>query len=221
MDIDPKAYPGSLERVVRPCDVAALFCRSDTVYRTISGVDVWDKERNALLWPGGLPVVAHPPCGPWGCLRNKCKERRGERELALWAVQQVRNFGGVLEHPERSTLWQAAGLPDIGCTDNYGGFTLRLDQHWWGHRARKRTLLYICGISLREVPPMPLTLREPTHVVSSGYAPHRGHRHRSAKPEVSKAEREATPEAFAKWLVQVASLCRPNDQAHTPRANEH
>lgn len=42
-----------------------------------------------------------------------------EKALALWAVEQVRKFGGVLEHPKRSTLWPAAGLPEIEERDEY------------------------------------------------------------------------------------------------------
>lgn len=42
--------------------VAALFCRSDSVYKSMPGVDVFDLERDALTWSGGSPVVAHPLC---------------------------------------------------------------------------------------------------------------------------------------------------------------
>lgn len=117
---------------------------------------------------------------------------------------------GVLEHPERSTLWPVAGLPKLGEVDQFGGYSIKVDQHTWGHRARKRTLLYICGTPRRNLPQMPLTLTEPTHVVSSGYAPHPGHRHRSMKPECSKSEREHTPPDFAVWLVELARRCRPS-----------
>lgn len=193
--------------------VAVLFARRDSNYKELPSVGVWDADRDARNFPGGCPVVAHPPCRAWGSLRNKANPRPDEKQLALWAVEQVRRWGGVLEHPERSTLWEAAGLPGVGGFDQWGGFTIKVDQHWWGHRARKRTLLYICGITRREVPRVPLTLTEPTHVVSSGYAPHRGHRHRSAKPEISKAEREHTPPEFAAWLVELAGRCRPNERA--------
>lgn len=42
--------------------VAALFVRADGNYKAMPGVDAWDMERDARLWPGGCPVVAHPPC---------------------------------------------------------------------------------------------------------------------------------------------------------------
>lgn len=200
--------------------VAVLFARPDSIYKTLPGCDVWDAVRNALNWPGGCSVVTHPPCGPWGCLRNKCNATLEEKSLGPWAVEQVRRWGGVLEHPERSTLWQHCNLPMNGDTDAWGGFTLVVCQNWWGHRARKRTLLYVCGIKRRDVPQMPLTLTEATHVVSSGYAPYRGHRHRSCKPEISKAEREHTPIAFARWLVELARRCKGHNEKGQARREE-
>ena len=107
--------------------VAVLFAREDSVYKTLAGCDVYDIERDALTWPGGCPVVAHPPCRAWGQLRYWAKPRPGEKELALWAVEQVQRWGGVLEHPARSTLWPVAGLPEpypAGGFDEWGGWTL-------------------------------------------------------------------------------------------------
>lgn len=70
--------------------VAVLFARSDSIYKSLSDCDVWDIERDARHWPGGCPVVAHPPCRGWGRLRKLAKPTEGERELAIWAVEQVR-----------------------------------------------------------------------------------------------------------------------------------
>lgn len=182
--------------------VAALFVRPDSVYKTLSAVDAWDIERDALRWPGGVPIVAHPPCRAWGGLRHFAKPRPGERDLALWAVDQVRRWGGVLEHPAASMLWPVAGLPAPGERDVHGGWTLVIDQDWWGHRAEKRTRLYIVGVQPRDIPAIPLRLDEPTHVIApcrrlragmSGY-----------RPIVSKPEREHTPFDLAHWLVDLA-----------------
>lgn len=188
--------------------VAVLFARTDSIYKTMPGCDVWDIERDARKWPGGAPVLAHPPCRAWGRLRGFAKPRAGEKELALWAVEQVRRHGGVLEHPEGSTLWAEAELPGPGCTDEFGGFTFPVAQSWFGHRAEKMTLLYIVGCRPQELPSLPTRLGESTHVIAQHRTLKDGSRLRKGmpgwRPEVTKAEREHTPPQLAEWLVEVA-----------------
>lgn len=46
-------------------DVAVLFARADSIYKGLPGVDVYDADRDARTFPGGCPVVAHPPCRAW------------------------------------------------------------------------------------------------------------------------------------------------------------
>lgn len=193
--------------------VAVLFARADSVYKTLPGCDVWDAERDARNWPGGAPVVAHPPCRAWGILSRMAKPLPGEKELALWAVEQVRRFGGVLEHPNGSKLWAAAGLPRPGVSDLYGGWTLGISQHWWGHRAEKKTLLYIVGCAPRGIPDMPtIVLGRGTHVIAQDTrAGNNGRRLQKGelgwRPFVTHAEREQTPPALAEWLVELARRC--------------
>lgn len=180
--------------------VTALFCRRDSVYKRLPGVDAWDADRDALQWPGGSPVVAHPPCRAWGAFAMFAKPIEGEREYALWAVDQVRRWGGVLEHPARSALWTEKPLPAPGLRDAWGGWTLPVDQHSFGHRARKSTLLYICGVEPSDIPEMPLKLGAAEFVIGDS-----GRRSAGTKrPEISKAEREHTPIEFALWLVELA-----------------
>jgi hypothetical protein len=196
--------------------VAALFCRTDSHYKQIAGVDVYDVDRDARTFDGPHPVVAHPPCRAWGRLRKFAKPRPDERNLARLAVALVREFGGVLEHPEGSTLWQAQRLPPPGERDAMGGWTLGITQHWWGHRATKATLLYVVGCVPADIPPFPeLRLGEGTHVIAMDKRPGRGvggQRLRKGmpgwRPEVSKPEREHTPPALAEWLVELARRCR-------------
>lgn len=181
--------------------VAVLFARRDSVYKTLPGCDVYDKERDALTWRGGSPVVAHPPCRLWGRLRHfaKSPDEEVERAAALWAVSQVRKWGGVLEHPQGSTLWPAAGLPEPGARDEFGGFTIAVSQWWWGHKADKLTWLYICGTSPGSTPQMPYRIGEPEYVVQS-------RKRQDYRPHISKAEREHTPLELAKWLVELARI---------------
>lgn len=184
--------------------VAVLFARADSCYKALPGCDVWDADRDARRWPGGCPVVAHPPCRAWGRLRHFAKPRPDEKALALWAVEQVRKFGGVLEHPASSTLWPAAELPAPGNRDQWGGWTLPIHQHWWGHRAEKATLLYIVGCEPANVPPLPYRMDEPTHVVQS-------RKRTGSRPHIAKAEREHTPPELAKWLVELAEKCKTHN----------
>jgi|AVFP01.1.fsa_nt_gi hypothetical protein len=179
--------------------VSALFVRKDSIYKEL-GVDCWDAERNALNWPGGNPLIAHPPCRAWGQLSHWAKPLPGEKELAIWSIEKIREFGGVLEHPRASRLWKHLDLPVGNMVDEHGGFTMSVDQHWWGHRAKKSTLLYICGTRRSNVPAVPLRFEPVTHVVSTS-------RGKKYMPEITKKEREATPIEFAKWLIETASLC--------------
>lgn len=181
--------------------VAALFVRSDSVYKTLPGVDAWDATRDARQYPGEVPVVAHPPCRAWGRLRQFAKPRPDEAALGPWAVAQVRAFGGVLEHPRASRLWDHCGLPKPGQgADEWGGWTLEINQFDYGHKAEKRTWLYIVGCGPEELPVVLPRPGEPTHAIRPNAVYPR-------KPSVTKAEREHTPEVLARWLVEVARRC--------------
>lgn len=182
-------------------DVAALFVRRDSVYKTMSGVDAFDFDRNALTFAGGMPVVAHPPCRGWGRLRQFSHASEYERALGPWAVDQVQRCGGVLEHPSASTLFAHCALPRPGeFPDNFGGWTLAIEQFHWGHRAQKATWLYIVGRPVFDVPAMPFRPGAPTHCVR----PTKTH---PRLPSITKPEREHTPSLLALWLVDLARSC--------------
>lgn len=167
--------------------VAALFVRKNTPYAAL-GCDCYDEKRNALSWSGGVPGVFHPPCRAWGQLSHLAKPREGERELALWAIEKVRQFGGVVEHPATSRLWATVGCLTPGVRDQHGGVLIPVFQSWWGHRAPKKTMFYIVG----PVPELP------------EYEPARMQR---PVEDMCRAERERTPAALAAWLVDVARAC--------------
>ncbi|HOW49039.1 MAG TPA: hypothetical protein PLB26_15455 [Rubrivivax sp.] len=181
--------------------VAALFVRADSVYKIMPGVDAWDEARDARSWPGGCPVVAHPPCRLWAKLRQfaSSPDPAAERQLAIDAVGRAREFGGVIEHPAESTLWAACGLPTPGrAPDRFGGWTAEIRQCDWGHKAEKLTWLYIVGCHPDDLPALP-SRGEPTGVIK----PQRGVP-RDGRKIVTKAEREHTPPALAEWLVELA-----------------
>lgn len=189
--------------------IAVLFARKDSIYKTLPACDVYDADRDARTFRGGRPVVAHPPCRSWGRLHRFANPAPGERDNARWAVQQVRRWGGVLEHPAGSMLWADQGMAMPGRADRWG-FTLPVSQWWWGHKAEKPTWLYICGLPWDLVPEIPFKIGTPDYVVArNSTAPYRGTHKR---PEISKADRERTPVELARWLVRVAGMCLPEAQ---------
>lgn len=168
--------------------VAVLYAKRGSVYFDLA-VDVWDEARDARRYPGGQPVVAHPPCRAWGRYAYRAKPAEHERDLALHALSAVRFCGGVLEHPNGSGLWRYAALPRPGePPDVFGGYSILVNQVDWGHRALKPTLLYIVGVAPELLP------ERPPPGVPSGDIQH-----------MWRGEREATTPRFANWLVQLAS----------------
>jgi hypothetical protein len=92
--------------------IAALFVRSGSHYFGRPDVDPWPESRDARLYAGPHPVVCHPPCARWGRLYamhgGKLGDDNGCFESAL---QSLRRWGGVLEHPADSFAWSRFGLP--------------------------------------------------------------------------------------------------------------
>jgi hypothetical protein len=163
----------------------------------------YGEERDARTYAGPWPVVAHPPCGPWGFMRGLSRETTAD--CAPHALGVVRRFGGVLEHPMGSTFFRAHGLPLPGeLPDAWGGVTFAVNQCDWGHVARKRTWLYVVGC--RSFPPNPAP-RKPTHWASGVHTPGARGKPPPGIKICSAEQRRRTPPAFAAWLLDVALSC--------------
>lgn len=180
--------------------VAVLFARKDSNYKKRPECDVYDIDRDAMTYTGNLPVIAHPPCRLWSRMKGLSTAPESEKQTAWFALEQVRKNGGVLEHPYMSDFWKAANLPTGLQRDEYGGFTLFIHQHWFGHKAQKKTYLYICGIDPQDVPPYKVTF----DAVCYSLATLKGQK-TLKKPEISKAEREHTPEELIDFLIQICT----------------
>lgn len=181
-------------------DVAVLFVDPKGPYPSL--VSLWyGEEQDARTYDGPWPVVAHPPCGPWSTLRSLSHETT--KDCGPIAVAAVRKFGGVLEHPCGSKLFEHCGMPRPGgLPDAWGGLTFEVCQVDWGHVARKRTWIYVVGArALPMAPPK----REPTHWVSGGGT---GRGKTPAGIKVCSAQqRRRTPIDFALFLIDIAASC--------------
>lgn len=195
--------------------IAALYIDPRGPYPRMQGVDCYDESRDARAYEGPHPIVAHPPCGAWANLRHL--SHGDGRDCGPLAVEQVRKFGGVLEQPARSKLWEHCGLPVIGVNDRSAqfGFSIEVEQVSWGHVARKRTWLYFVGVDQALVISGLRTGSTPTHWVSGG----RNQMRKNGKagggvvpPGIkvcSAQQRRRTPPAFAIWLVELARTVIP------------
>lgn len=196
--------------------IAALFVEEGGVYYDLEGVDPWPESRDARLYRGPHPVIAHPPCERWGRYwyggpgheRRLLGDDSGMFAHALWSV---RTFGGVLEHPEASAGWRWFGLrapPRDGGwirADQYG-VTCCVEQGWYGHRARKPTWIYAAGV--RSVPELKRG-RAPGCFARLDAGFHSAREREARRGQVpvewlSHLERRATPPAFRDVLLEIA-----------------
>lgn len=191
--------------------IAALYVQKGGCYFGLPDVDPWDEARDARLYDGPWPVVAHPPCSRWCQLAHVNQARYGHKVgddggCFAAALASVRRWGGVLEHPAWSYAWPAFGLP----VPTAGGWTPELFGEGWvcevsqrayGHRARKLTWLYYIGG--RPPPPLDWSRPEPEATVSF-LTNHGG----GDLPRLSKREASASPQAFRDLLISIARTAR-------------
>lgn len=141
--------------------IAALYVEARGVYADLPDVEVWDEARDARLYAGPWPVVAHPPCARWSRLAGFTEARFGLKrgddggcfEAALAAV---RRFGGVLEHPAFSKAWDTYGLAEPIWREGWtlgldGGASCYVEQGRYGLPVKKATWLYAYGVQLPEL----------------------------------------------------------------------
>lgn len=194
--------------------VAALFVAKGGVYFGLDGVDPWDEERDARLYAGPWPVVAHPPCSRWCRLAGLVQARWGYRKgddggCFEAALRAVRTWGGVLEHPAYSDAFHAFGLPipEAGPWQRgmCGGWSCRVEQWYYGHRAKKATWLYAYGVELPALKWTHVPDNEPTALISKC----RNHtKDCDARPRLIQREATTTPLAFRDLLLSIARTAR-------------
>lgn len=196
--------------------IAALFVERHGVYWDLPDVDPWDETRDARLYDGPWPVVAHPPCGRWGRYWGGApgtwpRLEVGDDEACFAAALcAVRNWGGVLEHPEGSHAWRIFQLnipPRSGgwvVADWDGGWTCCVEQGHYGHRARKATWLYAHGIDLPSLMWGSCGKRDR---LDDGFHSAEARRRKIRTgicQRLSKRERAATPVEFRNLLIAIA-----------------
>jgi len=195
--------------------IAALYVDPRGCYADLPGVDPWGEERDARLYAGPHPVVAHPPCARWcrlaGLVEARWGHRRGEDDGCFSAaLEAVRRYSGVLEHPAYSDAWAAHGLmapPAAGgwvMADWEGGWTCHVEQGRYGHRAKKATWLYAHGVELPSLRWGHVPQRSEALVSWCG-----NHTDKfDTRPRLGKRAAAATPDEFRDQLLAIAGSRR-------------
>lgn len=187
--------------------VAALYVERGGSYWNLPDVDPWDEARDARLYAGPHPVVAHPPCDRWHMLSAVNHKRWGfvineDDGCFVSALKAVRTWGGVLEHPAQTRAFRFHGIPQ----PTGRGWQLTLDGDWvtevdqaaYGHRAQKSTWLLYHG----DTPPPVMDWRDTrgTHQIGN---------FDQKLPVMGGLEARSTPEPFRDLLLGMARKARP------------
>ncbi|MBP6833058.1 MAG: hypothetical protein KA978_19880 [Deltaproteobacteria bacterium] len=199
--------------------IAALYVQECGCYVGLPGVDPWPESRDARLYDGPHPVVAHPPCERWGKYATggpaapRTRTRGDDGGCFAAALASVRRWGGVLEHPQGSAAWPSHGLaaPPRGGgwvpAGDLTGWTCCVEQGHYGHLAAKATWLYAVRTDLPE-------LRWGRAPESWRDDPTRSARWRARAEKdgvcvlLSRGQRAATPPAFRDLLISIARSTR-------------
>ena len=191
--------------------IAALYVQTNGSYYELDGVDPWDEQRDARLYPGPYPVVAHPPCSRWcrlaGLVEARWGHKRGEDGGCFKAaLEAVRTYGGVLEHPAYSDAWKAFDLPTPSRSGGWqrgmcGGWSCHVEQGRYGHPAKKATWLYAFNT---ELPDLRWGYKLDTD--SQGRVSWCGNKTKDlgSRPRVGAKAASKTPESFRDVLIAMA-----------------
>ena len=220
--------------------IAALYVDLQGTYSRIPNVELWDPSWDARAYPGPHPIVAHPPCQRWGKLAGMHNAQRarkaklaGRVHISTFgedggcfrsAVEAVRAYGGVLEHPEGSGGWALMGIRPprakagwIDAGDGVG-WTISVEQGQYGHVARKTTWLYAVGVNLIPLDGRAGKPMEP-YPWEDADDPIYLQRRKTGKVcgMPSTHAREATPVEFRDVLVCMARSAAGNGEIRVPR----
>ena len=194
--------------------IAAIYVETNGCYFGLPDIDPWDIHRDARKYDGPHPVVAHPPCSRWCRLAGLVEARWGHRRgddggCFAHALQSVRRFGGVLEHPAYSDAWQAFDLPrpprDGGWVRGMcGGWSCHVEQGRYGHAAKKATWLYCFGVD-----PPPMRWGFVADSATKAWVSWCGNKTRGqVRPRLGKKAAAASPIEFRDALIAIARSAR-------------
>lgn len=186
-----------------------ILCTATNSPYLATGFECYDKKRDALTFTGSNVVIAHPPCRAFGRLRHLVSKENVEidMKLAYKCIFSVQRNGGILEHPAHSKIFDWGDLPKPNePSDYYGGYTISINQHWFGHKCKKDTWLYIVGLPKELLPRLPISFDAVEYIIGTP-------KKNKAIKELPKAERHLTPPKLVEFLCSIA-FCIAREKRH-------
>lgn len=178
-------YPLKSER-----QISVLCVASASNYYQLPNLDLWPEERDAYKFTGNNPVITHAPCQQWSRMHAFARSDQRSKELAFFCFSQVKENGGIFEHPAGSHFFKTVGASFKQIVS--------IDQHWWGFPTRKRTYLFFQNCSPAA---HPLNFDHPVTTLE----------------KVNPRLRSIMPLSFCKWLVDsVSPLLVYHNSHHAP-----
>lgn len=200
--------------------ISALFVeRGGCYFGLYPEIDPWDITRDARLYEGPNPVIAHPPCQRWGRFSDGSPLKKtyttGDDDGCFEsALASLKKWGGVLEHPSNSKAWGVFGIQTpakCGWTwdESHGLWVCQVEQGHYGHVARKSTWLLVKGSlppelrwgpAPQRIPQKRLEERGRASAVRCGMVAYQ-----------SKNQRQRTPLAFRDLLIEIVRAVVPTE----------
>lgn len=179
-------------------DIAALCVNRRSIYKKI-GLDCYDEDRDTYRFPGGKPVIAHPPCRGYSTfLRHSANHDPSEKALAILCLDWLLQYGGVLEHPAHSKFFtEVLGLRP-GRT-RAGIQLLEINQEWFGYCKPKKTWLAV-PTRYSDIPEIPFRLCPRGTFTEKGGTKTIGYRRWT---NLTKSQRSETTYELAIWLIEL------------------
>ena len=124
--------------------IAALYVETGGCYFGLPDIDPWDEKRDARLYDGPYPVIAHPPCTRMANSGVMWLEKRN-----LWddLDEATTFFNHFVEYGKAGNKIAIENpIPHKYAVEKIGKYSQVIQPYMFGHTERKATCLWLFGL---------------------------------------------------------------------------
>lgn len=164
--------------------VPVYFVKNNSHYKKLNA-DCYDIDRDALTTKRTDIGIYHPPCRLFSKLKYFSKADYSEKNLAYWSIDRIQEYGGILEHPNGTSLFKEKNIKLTASN------CIKVNLSWFGFQCEKSTLIFYNKIQLEDFPQLPLNFNAIESKVS----------------KLSQSKRDVTPLNMCEWLLEAVQNC--------------